>query len=519
MPYAIAPPESRRNAPARWRTAAISIATVLLVAWGALAFGAVYPWAYTPLLAGCAALGGGAWLIASRLRAPDRHVRALIVCLGLVIAGGVLQLIPLAPGVRQTISPASEAFLQANDLAYSSASARHAQTGIGGATAIASRRRPLSINSHGTLKGILFAAAFTLLLAGLTRYFGGHGTGAIPSLIIGFGVVLALVGIVQKAVLGDHAYMGMRIYGFWRPQSLLTTPFGPFINKNHFAGWMVMALPLAVGYFLSLAKIGLAHVRRDWRSRLLWLSSSHGGQLQLVAFAIVIMAVSLAMTMSRSGIACFGIAVAAAAVFGARDATALARSALVLALAGLLIVPFAWARVDLGSRFGAVGSESLQLRKDAWQATARIIAAYPLTGTGLNTYGTATLQYRPDRKTQHFDQAHNDYLQLASEGGVLLTTPAAAAAIFLILGIRRRFSAGRDDVRTHWIRFGAATSLAAIALQSAVEFSLQMPGNAVLFVVICAIALHEVPERAHSDAEAVSEYDTRRPHGRGRRVR
>jgi hypothetical protein len=43
----------------------------------------------------------------------------------------------------------------------------------------------------------------------------------------------------------------------------------------------------------------------------------------------------------------------------------------------------------------------------------------------------------------------------------------------------------------YWIRFGAATGLAAIAIQSAVEFSLQMPGNAVLFVVLCAIALHE----------------------------
>jgi hypothetical protein len=43
----------------------------------------------------------------------------------------------------------------------------------------------------------------------------------------------------------------------------------------------------------------------------------------------------------------------------------------------------------------------------------------------------------------------------------------------------------------YWIRFGAATGLAAVAIQSGVEFSLQMPGNAVLFVVLCAIALHE----------------------------
>jgi hypothetical protein len=43
----------------------------------------------------------------------------------------------------------------------------------------------------------------------------------------------------------------------------------------------------------------------------------------------------------------------------------------------------------------------------------------------------------------------------------------------------------------YWIRFGAAAGLAAIALQSTVEFSLQMPGNATLFVVLCALALHQ----------------------------
>jgi hypothetical protein len=35
--------------------------------------------------------------------------------------------------------------------------------------------------------------------------------------------------------------------------------------------------------------------------------------------------------------------------------------------------------------------------------------------------------------------------------------------------------------------------LVAVALQSLVEFSLQMPGNAVLFTVLAAVALHQSP--------------------------
>jgi hypothetical protein len=58
------------------------------------------------------------------------------------------------------------------------------------------------------------------------------------------------------------------------------------------------------------------------------------------------------------------------------------------------------------------------------------------------------------------------------------------------MGLWRRLKPGADDVLTRWIRIGAVSGLAGIAAQSAIEFSLQMPGNTALFVVLLAIALH-----------------------------
>jgi hypothetical protein len=81
-----------------------------------------------------------------------------------------------------------------------------------------------------------------------------------------------------------------------------------------------------------------------------------------------------------------------------------------------------------------------------------------------------------------------------AEGGVLLTIPAALCAGAFILAVRRRFIEDAS-VRTYWLRAGAVTGLTAIALQETVEFSLQMPGNAALFAVMCGIALHKGPER------------------------
>jgi hypothetical protein len=56
-------------------------------------------------------------------------------------------------------------------------------------------------------------------------------------------------------------------------------------------------------------------------------------------------------------------------------------------------------------------------------------------------------------------------------------------------------TAGDDDAQTRWIRIGAVAGLLGIAAQSLVEFSLQMPGNTLLFTVVLAIAMHR-PSRS-----------------------
>lgn len=86
--------------------------------------------------------------------------------------------------------------------------------------------------------------------------------------------------------------------------------------------------------------------------------------------------------------------------------------------------------------------------------------------------------------------AHNDYLQLASEGGLLVGVPALIALLVVGRQIACRLREDEADSRAHWTRVGAVAGLVAIALQESVDFSLQIPGNAVLFALLCAIALH-----------------------------
>jgi O-antigen ligase len=122
---------------------------------------------------------------------------------------------------------------------------------------------------------------------------------------------------------------------------------------------------------------------------------------------------------------------------------------------------------------------------------------FPWFGTGLGTYGQSMLVYQTAGREEIYLQAHNDYVQVAAEGGLLLVVPAAILLTYIIRTIWRRMRGGDDSVLSGWLRAGAVAGLVGIAAQSLVEFSLQMPGNAVWFVLLAAIAMHR-PSRSSS---------------------
>jgi O-antigen ligase len=314
--------------------------------------------------------------------------------------------------------------------------------------------------------------------------------------VTAFGVVLALIGIVQKPL-----YTGA-IYGVWEPE-LGRMPFGPFVNKNHFAGWMLMALPLTLALLSAGIDRSMRGLRPGWRHKILWFSSPEASQLVLVAAAAVVMALSLMLTMSRSGIIAFGLSLLTTSwfVIQAFD-SGTRRLAAAACLTLLAIAVVGWTGPEtLASRFAAGDWGEFNNRRGAWADAWSVIRHFPLTGTGLNTYWAAALFYQHHELAYFFAQAHNDYLQLAAEGGILLGVPALVCLGVFARDVRRAMREQRGSL-AWWLRAGAVTSLLAIACQEMVEFSLQMPANAVLFAIVCAIALHRPPpEEGRAEAD------------------
>jgi O-antigen ligase len=149
-----------------------------------------------------------------------------------------------------------------------------------------------------------------------------------------------------------------------------------------------------------------------------------------------------------------------------------------------------WAGLDkVVARFDAADTAGLSGRIPIWRAATSMAADFWSTGSGLNTYGIATLFYPAVVPAHHLREAHNDYLQLAVEGGVLMGVPILIAIVGFVLAVRRRLAASSGSA--YWVRLGAVGGIVAVAVQSAVDFSLQMPGNAALFATLCGVALHE----------------------------
>jgi O-antigen ligase len=460
-----------------WVALSLSIASI---AWGALAFGAVYPWAYWSLMV--AAQVAGILGIFSERRKQSGASRLLIVALLVMAASILVQLLPLSADLLSTLSPATLGVVRQLDLGFATgATGRHA----------------ISIQPSVTWTALALFGSFALLMVGTSRLLSLVGAETLTRSVTIVGVALALVGIIQKPL-----YTG-KLYGFWTTQ-MGGNPFGPFVNKNHFAGWMLMGLPLALGLLCVGIARGMRGVKPVLRERILWFSSADANQLLLLALGIAVMALALVLTMSRSGISALALALATTGVFTISARIGSARKAAAIGYMVLLVslVVF-WVGADtIAARFGAANWDEFNGRRGPWSDAWRIASMFPLTGTGLNTYGTATLFFQQHDLAEHYAEAHNDYLQLAAEGGLLLVIPALLCVALFVRDVRRRF---REDGASsaYWLRAGAVAALVAIALQETVEFSLQMPGNAALFAVVCGIALHKSPSRRSSGREAL----------------
>ena len=313
---------------------------------------------------------------------------------------------------------------------------------------------------------IFFAAALTFLN-------GKRRVQRVAIAVIIFGSVMAFIGILQRLASPDAIY-GLRP----TPQAI---PFGPFVNQHHFAAFMEMTVGL------TLAAVFAGAVTRDKRA--------------LYGIALALMMIAVIMTGSRGGIiGVFAVMafVVAAVYFTARPGPELDRrttglklglgaaAILVVVLAGVLFLSGADPIVrGIGLQGGQADVTSGRMH--FWSIALKIFFEHPIFGAGFDAFGVAFTRFDTWNGYFRVEQAHNDYLQILADGGIL-AFGAVAALIFLLFKralcvIRRSSSPGRRTVA-----IGALAGCFGILVHSFFDFPLRTASNSYFFLLLAALA-------------------------------
>jgi O-antigen ligase len=114
-----------------------------------------------------------------------------------------------------------------------------------------------------------------------------------------------------------------------------------------------------------------------------------------------------------------------------------------------------------------------------------------LTGTGVGTYQISMAVYQRSMPGVIFNQAHNHYLQVLSEGGLVVGIPVVAALVAFARESVTRLTSDRSGM--FWVRAGGVSGLFGVAVQSLLETGLTTPANAAVAAVVAAIVVHVPP--------------------------
>ncbi|WP_067869387.1 O-antigen ligase family protein [Neptuniibacter marinus] len=261
---------------------------------------------------------------------------------------------------------------------------------------------------------------------------------------------------------------------------------GTFINRNSQAGYLVMCVSLGIGLMISTLKDEGSY---NWRERSRrWLTALLSKKI-ILRVALLIIVSGLVMTHSRMGNTSFFASLMIMGVLGLILRRKATRSMVIL-LSSLLILDIFVVGTFFGVQEVADRLQNTSIEKESRdevaKATIDLMQPQLLTGTGAGTFYTAFPEHRTEDVGRGFYvNTHNDYLEFSSEFGLLGTLPLGLV-LLISLGAGLYAQYKRRDKLLRGIAFGSSMSIIAMLIHATVDFNLQMPANALTFMVILA---------------------------------
>ena len=313
---------------------------------------------------------------------------------------------------------------------------------------------------------IIFFAAFLTFFKGSTRQK------TVVIALVGFGGLLAFYSILQRVE--DPS----SIYGVRQPGQ--AAPFGTYVNRHHFAALMEMTLGLSAG--------------------LIFAGGLKRNRLPFVIAAAVIMAISIVLTGSRGAL--LGVIASFATIAGLSfydrksDRQRVLSPMLVAAMCGLILIVTGVVVTFLGDSdsllrstgLSVAGSDFTTGRREFWRVALKMFFDHPIIGVGFDAFGVGFSKYDPSSGLFRVEQAHNDYLQMLADGGIVAF---ACVVGFIYLLVRKSLRAIRETSNgfPRGASIGAFAGCVAMVVHSFVDFPLRTSANAFVFLILASIAV------------------------------
>lgn len=250
--------------------------------------------------------------------------------------------------------------------------------------------------------------------------------------------------------------------------------FGPYVNRNHFAGLVELIVPL------GLAMMLFRGVHRD--------------QLPLTVLLTIVPISALVLSGSRGGIIGFAFEIGILALLALSRHSKAWKTRRVFAAGVVALVAIAtvgWIGADQAiARFASLKSPEVPLarRISMTRGAAHIFFDHPLIGCGTGTLVDVFPSYETAYDGRLVDHVHNDYLETLAETGILGGLCGVAFLILLYGQARRTFIAEQGHF-SRAFHAGAIVAISGILMHSLVDFNLQIPANVLLFLTQASLAV------------------------------
>lgn len=380
----------------------------------------------------------------------------------------IIQLIPLPRGWVAAIDSAR---LPSAAIASIEKTAGHAVT--------------LSIYPHATLLSLFEFLAYlgAFVLAAYVFDSRARGSLLVKTLIF-LGLFEAAYGIAQYLADWQKIFTFKKIF-------YTDAATGTFINHNHFAGFLELTFPFALGtvfYYFQIWRDG--HRRGPGRVD---RATANSAAIQSLIYAFLLAISIVAVVFSRSRTGTFG-ALVALIVLGLLAQIKTRQKTWFLGLASFVLIAVGYG-VWIGlnpvlSRFEMLEGGSRYLESEGrvptWRATYEMARHFPLTGVGLGTFKFAFPHFQTYYLTLFYGHAHSDYLELLAEtgwlGALLLFVPIFVLLVLMV----RSFLTDPRRYRPA-VTLGCVGATLALLIHSVADFNLHIPANALVFAVMLGI--------------------------------